>query len=202
MEVSLVYFVLKAILGSLHKSSYKKNNSGIDGSNSFASWTVLPVGWMGMCRKSALSYNQRWLFTGKGCGTAYGRRSRQCSWRRDTRAVLTLLCTCVIAGPWVCLSIFLLILVRVLTRGNRQKRRRESCSLSQKTLVVKLLIANAAHRRAERSGSEVWKWMLSHQQNLTFTPEGAVGRCRRRPLHKVEGWVRMWAFTIANLFLR
>lgn len=119
-------------------------------------------------------------------------------------AALTLLCTYALAEPCGCLSIFLLILVRVLIRGDRQKRRRESRSLSQKTVVVKLVSdSKRAYRRTEESGSEVWKWMLSHQQSLRLTmmTEDAVWRFRRRHLHKekAEGWVRMWGFTIANV---
>lgn len=65
MVVSLVYFVLKAILESLHKTSYKNNNSGLDDSNPFTIWTILPVGGVGMCQKLALSYNQQLIFVGK-----------------------------------------------------------------------------------------------------------------------------------------
>lgn len=75
MQVSLVYLVLNAILESLHKSSYKNNNSGIDDSNSFTSWTILPVEGMGMCQKLALSYNQQLLSVRKCYVTGYGGRT-------------------------------------------------------------------------------------------------------------------------------
>lgn len=72
MKVSLVYLVLNAILESLHKSSYKNNNSSIDDSNSFTSWTILSVEGMGLRQKLALSYNQQLIFiTGYGRGTSH-----------------------------------------------------------------------------------------------------------------------------------
>lgn len=180
-RVPMVYLVLNATLESLHRSSYKNNNSGIEDSNSFSgrtsfsSRTVLPVEGMDVCRKSAPSYNQQWIFVRK-CWIMKLPCAFENWHQRCFHSPLRLLNIRALCRHYL----FLLILDRVIISCSRQKRRGgKSYSLSQKIVIVKLNPnSKLAYRKAEKNGVEEWKLMLPYQYILTLT-ENAVKRFRR-----------------------